>query len=142
MDADEDGILLRIRDAGAQIQGNENIALARHHNFESFRFQQRPELARDVEREIFFAAVTAARAFVVTAMSGIEHDRLHFAHVRDHVRAELRFERFREVDARDQKPAVFFGNRKRQPVAHAVDHDLAAAEAARVHSADCQGGLS
>ena len=129
MNADENGILLRIRDARAQFQRNKDVALARHDDLESFRFEQRSQLTRNIEREIFFASVTAARAFVVTAMAGIEHDRLHFAEVRDHLRTQLRLQSFREIDARDEQVAILLDYGKREPVAHAVDHDFATVEA-------------
>ena len=45
-------------------------------------------------------------------MAGIEDDGFHFADVGDHLRPHLRLDGLGEVQARDEKLAVFFENRK------------------------------
>src|SRR4051812_27122504 len=106
MNADEDAILLCIRDTSAQFQWNKDVALARHHDFETFRLEQWSQLTCDIQRIIFFAAVTTARAFIVTAVARIEDDRVHVTKILNHVRTQLRLQSFREIDARNEKFAV------------------------------------
>ena len=59
----------------------------------------RRTLSRHIKRVILFVAITADRAFIETAVTGIEHDRSDAAELLDHVRTQLRFEGFGEIDA-------------------------------------------
>src|ERR1700682_1115233 len=106
MDADEDRILRGVGDAGADFEWNENIVLASHDDLEAFRLEKRTQLAGDIGRVGLFVAESARRAFVESAVAGIEHDGLHFAAALDHLRAELRLDGFREVDAGDEELVV------------------------------------
>ena len=128
MDADEDGILARVRDPGAQFEGHEDIAITRHFHIQPFRLEEGFDVAGNVEGEIFFVAVTADCAFVVAPVARVEDHGFELAEVGNHLRPQLWLERFREIDARDEVLAVFFRHRETEPVAHAVDHHFAAVE--------------
>lgn len=128
MQADEDRVLRGGGDTGTQLQGHKVIAFARQNYFQSLGLKHRPKFSRDIERVIFFVTELADRAFVMPAMPRIEHDCGQFADARDHVRTHLRLNRFRQVHARDEKFAVLLNDRETEPVARAVDEDLAAVE--------------
>ena len=72
MNADEDRVFCLVRDPGADLERDEDIVLAGHDDLKSLRLEERPELPRDVEREIFFIPESAGSALVVTAVAGIE----------------------------------------------------------------------
>ena len=128
MDADEDRIFGGVRDPGPQFQRHEDVAVAGHFHFNPFGFEERLDIAGDVEGEILLAPVTAGRALVVAAVAGVEHDSLELPEIRDHLRAQLRLERLREIDSRDEVLAVLFRDREAEPAAHAVDHHFTAVE--------------
>src|ERR1019366_4093391 len=104
------------------------VAFPRQHYFQSFGPKQGPKFSRNVESIIFFVAIAAGGAFVVTAMSGIENDCLQSANARDHVRAHLRLDGLGQVHARNQILSAVFDHGKTEPVARAIDIDLAAIE--------------
>src|SRR3982751_3908774 len=98
MNADENGIFGRVRDPGAQFQRDKDITVAGHFDLEAFRLEKRLDVARYIEREVLFAAIAADRALIVAAVTRIEHDGFEPAEIRDHLRAQLRFEGFGEVN--------------------------------------------
>src|SRR5437764_13790343 len=102
MSTDEDGGLGRVGDSRAQLQRNKDVAVARHFHVQSLGFEERLDVARDIEREILFAAVAADRAFVVAAVAGVEHDGFEMAEIWDLLRTQLRFESLGEIEARDE----------------------------------------
>jgi len=61
-------------------------------------------------------------------MTGIEHDCLHAAELWDHVRPQLRLERFGEIDSRDDDFPVVDEHREAQPIAHPVDQHFPAVD--------------
>src|SRR5205823_9211864 len=99
-----------------------------------------------------FAAIPADRALIETAVTGIEHDRLHAAELGDHVRAQLRLERFGKIDARDDDFPVVDEHGKAQPIAHAVEqyfptvevklHFILAVVQIVIFSVDCRVGAT
>src|SRR5204863_2876191 len=48
MNADENGIARRVRDASAHFERDKDIVLARHDHAKAFRLQERPQLPRDI----------------------------------------------------------------------------------------------
>src|SRR5437763_89576 len=77
MDADEDGIVLRVFDRDTLLEWNEDVAGSRHHGFQ-IRF---PEFAgkpfRHIKgRNFFRAAKFSVSAVVLAAVTGIDHHRL------------------------------------------------------------------
>ena len=77
MDADENGIALRVADCDSLIERNENIARACHHSFQLRFVQFAIQAARHVERDGFFGwAVAAIRAAILTSVSRVNRYRL------------------------------------------------------------------
>src|SRR5262249_29377745 len=118
-----------VGDARAQFQRHEHIAFSRHHHTKTLCLQQGPEYTRQIQGIIFFVTVTADRTLIETAMSGIEHDRLHAADIFDHVRPQLRFECFCQVNAGNEYLSVVHEHGKAQPIPHAIDQHLATIDA-------------
>src|SRR5205814_8701948 len=98
--------------SGTKFQRQETIAFASHNHAKAIRLQQGPELARQIKGVILFVAITADGALVETAVTGIEHDGSDAVEMFDHVRAQLRLERFGEIDARDHDFSVVDKHRK------------------------------
>ena len=128
MNADEDRIFGGVRDPGSQFQRHEDIAVAGHFYIDPLGFEERLDVAGDVEGEILLAPVATGRALVVAAVAGVEHDSLELPEVRDHLRAQLRLEGLCQIDSRDEVLAVLFRDWKAEPAAHAVDHHFTAVE--------------
>src|SRR5437868_8300833 len=126
MKTDEDGIASVIGNVGAEFQRHKDVALAGHDHAESVGLEQWPELPGDIEGIILFVAVRTDRAFIETAMPGVEHDRLHTRKILDHAWAQLRLERFRQIDAGDDDFPVMDQDGIAQPITHAVNEHLAA----------------
>jgi len=128
MNTDKDGILRRVRDPGADFERDEDVILTGHDDLEAFGLQHRAQLARDIERIRLLVAVSAGRAFVETAVAGIEHHGGDFAAALDHVGPELGLDGFGKVDARDEEFVVLGDDGEAEPVADAVHDGFAAVE--------------
>src|SRR5258705_13511542 len=85
MNADEDGILLRILDRDALIQRNERVGRSNHDGFQLRFAQLALEALGHIERNYFFRRPGATiRAAVFAAMAGIHYyGRKSFARVFD-----------------------------------------------------------
>ena len=96
MNADEDGILLRILDRDAFIQRNEYVGRSNHDGFQLRFAQLALEALRDIERNYFlWRSGATIRAAVFAAMASIHYNgRKSFARVFDsaglHARARAK----------------------------------------------------
>src|SRR6266705_6178382 len=128
MYADENAIFGGIRNPCADFQRHEDIAIARHFYIETCRFQQRLQIASDIESEILLSPITADRSPIETAMARIKHDGFYLPESFDHLRPQLRFDGLGQIDTGDEIFAILLRHRKTKPVAHAINDDLAAVE--------------
>src|SRR5437660_997656 len=118
-----------VSDLRAHFQRDKDIALPGHDHAKTPCLKQRAKQPPQIQRVILFVTITANRTFIETAMTGIEHDRLHAAEIFDHVRPQLRLECFCQVDAGNKNLSLVDEHGKAQPIPHAIEQHLAAIDA-------------
>src|SRR5437016_4436125 len=75
MDADENGILLRVFDRDPLLEWNKNVGRTRHHDFQIGFTELSGKTFRDIQRGDFLRpAKLAVSAVVFAAVSRIDHD--------------------------------------------------------------------
>ena len=107
-----------------RLEGNEHIAVPRHHHPQTLLAQIPCHPFTHVEVEIFFRAETVHRAAVVSAVAGIEHDGAHRLQFGNAVRAHHRIDRLGQIHPRDVILPGEILHRETQPVLHPVETRL------------------
>ncbi len=75
MDADENGVAIRVSNCNARGQRHRNITVPGHDDAISARSEKRLEALRDIERHLFFwDPLTGNTAAVRTAVTRIDYD--------------------------------------------------------------------
>jgi len=74
VDADKNEVAFAVGDCRALIEGNIGVGFAREHRGDSFGFQNTLNAFGEIKSEVFFVNAIPVGAFVVSSMSGVDHN--------------------------------------------------------------------